>query len=82
MHAAEEDLLEVSCVTAQDLLTIAWQLGNCHLPLEIHTDRVFLRREKVFEDMLGRTEAHVVPVRRPFHPCIGLAAAGIGHSHD
>ena len=81
VHVAEEDLLEVTCGTVQGLLTLAWQLGNCHLPLEIHSDRLFLRREKVFEDMLNRAEARVVPVRRPFQPCIGLAAAGMAHLH-
>jgi urease accessory protein len=81
VHVAEEDLLEVTCDTIQDLITVAWQLGNCHLPLEIHADRLFLRREKVFEDMLNRTDAKVVPVRRPFQPCSGLAAASLAHLH-
>lgn len=91
VHAAPEDLAEVTAPSAHDLHRIAWHLGNRHCPAQLDADRILIRRDHVIEDMLRGVGATVRQVSEPFDPERGAydrdeaAPAGghaHGHSHD
>lgn len=92
VHAAEEDLVEISSSEAGDLARFAWHLGNRHLPADLGPDRILIRDDHVIVDMLQRLGAAVRRVRAPFNPERGAYdgssphhhghAHGDGHEHD
>lgn len=79
IKASEEDLYEVRGRDQAHLVTLAWHIGNRHLPAELGADRIFILEDHVMRDMLERLDAVVSLVRRPFSPALGAYA---GHSHD
>jgi urease accessory protein len=78
--AAEEALLEVRAEGAAALLTLAWHIGNRHLPAQIESDRILIERDHVIEAMLRGLGASVREVSEPFQPVRG-AYHSHGHSH-
>ncbi|MDZ5699721.1 urease accessory protein UreE [Chelativorans sp. M5D2P16] len=78
VHAAPEPLYEVRGRDARHLVTLAWQLGNRHLPAEIAEDRIFIRRDHVIHEMLIGLGATVGEIMAPFSPERG---AYHGHHH-
>lgn len=86
VRAAPEPLYEVRGRDARHLLTIAWQLGNRHLPAEIGEDRILIRRDHVIHDMLLGLGATVTEIEAPFSPeggaYHGYAHGGHHHHHD
>ena len=77
--AAEEALLEV---TGQDLVRLAWHIGNRHTPCQIEPDRLLIRRDEVMADMLTRLGAHLHDISEPFAPEGGAYGMGRTHGHD
>jgi urease accessory protein len=80
VRAADEPLLEVTCRSADELVRIAWHLGNRHLPTQLMGDRLRIRDDHVIEHMLHRLGAETRAVSAPFDPEGG--AYGEGHVHD
>jgi urease accessory protein len=78
--AAEEALLEVRAGDNEALMTIAWHIGNRHLPAQIEAGRILVARDHVIEAMLLGLGASVREVSEPFQPVRG-AYHGHGHSH-
>lgn len=78
--AASESLLEVHCADAQQLVRVAWHLGNRHLAIQVVDRIIRLREDYVIADMLRHMGAEVVTVREPFDPETG-AYSGHGHTH-
>ncbi|CUJ82181.1 urease accessory protein UreE [Shimia thalassica] len=76
--AAPEELLEV---TGDDLPRIAWHIGNRHTPCQIEKDRLFIQRDHVIRDMLGKIGATVREVVEPFTPEGGAYGHGRTHGH-
>ena len=76
VRAADEDLVEIRTDTAHALHRLAWHLGNRHCPAEIHTDRIYIRRDHVIEAMLDGLGAQLTPTHRPFDPEGGAYATG------
>lgn len=76
--AATEDLYDVFAKDARHLATLAWQLGNRHLPSQILDDRIRIRRDHVIAEMLEALGAQVVEVEAHFDPEGGAYA---DHSH-
>ena len=76
--AAEEDLLEVS---GDDLVRLAWHIGNRHTPCQIETDRLLIQRDDVIRDMLKKIGAAVRDISEPFTPEGGAYGHGRTHSH-
>lgn len=76
--AAAEELLEI---TAQDLVRVAWHIGNRHTPCQVETDRLLIQRDHVIRDMLGKIGADVRDVVEPFTPEGGAYGHGRTHSH-
>jgi urease accessory protein len=83
VQAAAELIVEVRHKDPDQLMRLAWHIGNRHLPTEIRNQVLRIRPDHVIEDMLRRFEADLVRVQAPFHP-EGGAYSGHGrhHSHD
>src|SRR5438067_13754776 len=47
VRAAPEPVIEITAADPANLLRIAWQLGNRHLPLQILGDRLRIREDHV-----------------------------------
>ena len=76
--AAEEDLIEV---TGEDLVRLAWHIGNRHTPCQIETHRLLIQHDHVIAEMLDKIGAKVRPVSEPFTPEGGAYGHGRTHSH-
>jgi urease accessory protein len=76
--AEPEALLEVRGRNRHHLLRIAWHLGNRHLPAQIESDRILIRRDHVIAQMLEQQGASLREIVEPFDPETGA----YGHSHD
>jgi urease accessory protein len=79
VHAADEDVLEITTADRHHLARLAWHLGNRHLPTEILRDRLRIRYDHVIEDMLRKLGAGLDRRRAPFQPEGGAYG---GHHHD
>ena len=78
VRAAAEELL---AVTGDDLVRIAWHIGNRHTPCQIETNRLLIQRDHVIRDMLMKIGATVRDVVEPFTPEGGAYGHGRTHSH-
>lgn len=78
-----EALYEVRARDGKHLVVLAWQIGNRHLPAEVHEDRIYIRRDHVIRDMLIGLGATVLDVERAFVPEKGAYHSGMpgGHAH-
>lgn len=79
VHAAQEELVEISCDTPTQLLHLAWQLGNRHCPAEVHEDRLVIRHDRVITDLMRQMGAKIVTVHRAFDPEGGIRNIDHGH---
>lgn len=79
--AKPELLYEVRGHDAVHLLSLAWQLGNRHLPTQILENNLRIRRDHVIKEMLEGLGALVREVDAPFDP-EGGAYGGHHHHHD
>ena len=65
------------------LLRAAYHLGNRHVALEVHADRLQLEPDPVLADMLRQMHLEVVEQLAPFEPEGGAyASAADAHGHD
>jgi urease accessory protein len=80
VRAAPEFIVEVRHKDPQQLVRLAWHLGNRHLPTEIRDEVLRIRPDHVIEDMLRGFGADLVKVQVPFQP-EGGAYGGSGHQH-
>ena len=79
--AAAEAVVEVRHKEPNQLMRLAWHLGNRHLPTEIRDQVLRIRPDHVIEEMLHRFGAELVMANTPFQP-EGGAYSGDGHHHD
>jgi urease accessory protein len=79
--AEPEELYAIFGASPRHLLTLAWQLGNRHLPTEIMGNRLLIRRDPVIKTMLEGLGARVMDVLAPFSP-EGGAYGGRTNPHD
>jgi urease accessory protein len=81
--AEAEPLVEVRSRDVDALARLAWHLGDRHVPVEVLTNRLRLRRDPAIEKMLVALGAKVVAIEAPFNPEGGayLVAPTAGHSH-
>ena len=83
VQAAAEQIVEVRHEDPDQLVRLAWHLGNRHLPTEIRHQVLCIRPDHVIEDMLRGFGAHLVTVQAPFQPEGGAyGSPGHHHSHD
>jgi len=76
--AAEEDLLRIE---GDNLVQLAWHIGNRHTPCQIEPDHLLIQRDPVIGHMLEHLGARVTPVHFAFTPEGGAYGHGRTHSH-
>jgi urease accessory protein len=79
--AARESLVEVRHEDRQQLMRLAWHLGNRHLPTEIREDALRIRPDHVIEEMLQGFGAALDKVQKAFQPEGGAYGASPNHGH-
>jgi urease accessory protein len=79
--AKPEPLLEIRAHGADQMVRIAWHLGNRHLPVQLLGDRIRIRADHVIGDMVRGLGGHVEEIEAPFDPEPGAYAGGHQH-HD
>lgn len=80
VQAAAELIVEVGHKDPNQLMRLAWHLGNRHLPTEIGNEVLRIRPDHVIEDMLHGFGADLVKVQAAFQP-EGGAYSNHGHHH-
>jgi urease accessory protein len=80
--AAAEPLVEIRARDAMHLVRIAWHLGNRHLPTQLMSKALRIRRDHVIEEMVRGLGARVIEIEAPFDPEGGAYASGGEHAHD
>jgi urease accessory protein len=81
VRAAAEVIIEVRHNDPNQLVRLAWHLGNRHLPTEIRDQVLRIRPDHVIEHMLLGFGADLVKVQVAFQP-EGGAYGGHGHHHN
>jgi urease accessory protein len=81
VQAAAETIVEVRHKDPNQLVRLAWHLGNRHLPTEILEKVLSIRPDHVIEDMLHGFGAELRKVEATFQP-EGGAYGGHGHQHN
>jgi urease accessory protein len=66
--AAREPLLEIRCADPSLLARIAWHLGNRHLPTQIMSGCLRVRRDHVIADLSVRLGAQIIEIEASFDP--------------
>lgn len=86
VKAAPERLIAIRAADPLDLLTLAWHIGNRHVPAEIARDVIYIAYDHVLLDMLRGLGAQTDIVERPFQPVRGAyhhhAHGEHGHHHS
>jgi urease accessory protein len=77
-----EPLIEVRGRDVVHLAKLAWHLGDRHVPVQIMTNRLRLRRDESIEALLASLGARVTAIEAPFDPEGGAYAAAHQHAHD
>ncbi|KMM16677.1 urease accessory protein UreE, partial [Synechococcus sp. GFB01] len=80
VEAAPEAVLRVRSADPLGLLQAAYHLGNRHVAMEIHADRLILPDDSVLADLLRRRGLEVERLQAPFRPEPG-AYEGQFHRH-
>lgn len=79
IQAAPEALLRI---TGDDMVRLAWHVGNRHTPCQISTDHLLIQDDPVIAHMLEHLGAVVTPITAPFTPEGGAYGHGRTHSHE
>jgi urease accessory protein len=83
VRAAAEHVIEVRHEMPNQLVRLAWHLGNRHLPTEIQAESLYIRPDHVIEDMLRGFGANLAMVQRAFQPEGGAYDSQyVSHEHD
>jgi urease accessory protein len=77
--AAPEPLLEIRSTDPLHLARLAWHLGNRHVPAQLLSNALRIRRDHVLADLAIQLGAEVVEIDAPFDPEGGAYAAPVGH---
>src|SRR5215470_11736009 len=79
VQAAGELIVEIRHKDPNQLVRLAWHLGNRHLPTEIRDQVLRIRPDHVIEHMLCGFGADLTELHAPFQPEGGAYG---DHSHD
>jgi urease accessory protein len=80
--AQAETLLQIQTDDADELVRIAWHLGNRHLPVQLGPGRILIRADHVIADMVHTLGGRTQLIEAPFDPEPGAYAGGHAHAHD
>jgi urease accessory protein len=78
--ARPEPLLEIHAHDADELVRIAWHLGNRHLAVQLLGGRIRIRADHVIKAMIEGLGGHAKAIDAAFDPEAGAYAAA-GHHH-
>jgi urease accessory protein len=78
---APEPLVEVRGNDLTHLARLAWHLGDRHVPVQVMTNRLRLRRDAALETMLVALGGRLTMIEAPFDPEGGAYAPAV-HDHD
>lgn len=78
VQAAPELIVEITHKDPNQLVRLAWHLGNRHLPTEIRNQVLCIRPDSVIEKMLLGFGAELAKVKAAFQP----EGGAYGHSHS
>jgi len=81
VQAAAEHLVEIKHKDPNQLVRLAWHLGNRHLPTEIRDQVLRIRPDHVIEHMLCGFGAELTKVHAPFQPEGGAYGGDHGDHH-
>jgi urease accessory protein len=81
VQAATEHIVEIRHKDPNQLVRLAWHLGNRHLPTEIRDHALHIRPDHVIEQMLSGLGADLMNVQAAFQP-EGGAYGDHGHHHS
>lgn len=80
--ARPEPLLELRADNTAGLARLAWQIGDRHIPAELHARRVRIRRNPLAEQWLLSLGIKSVAIEAPFEPESGAYAALMSQERD
>lgn len=63
-----ENVLKVEAKDKSNLSSLAWHIGNRHIPAEIHKDYIVIQRDEIISRMLKLLGAKVVKKKLSFTP--------------
>ena len=75
---AQETLIEIK---SDDLIKIAWHIGNRHIPCQIENDRLLIQEDKVIEKLIIRLGGSIKTILEEFCPEGGAYGLGRTHGH-
>jgi urease accessory protein len=81
VEAAPEPVMQVCSADPLALLQAAYHLGNRHVAMELHADRLLLLQDPVLADLLRQRGLTVELLQLPFQPEAG-AYEGMAHHHQ
>ena len=75
---AKETLIEIR---SEDLINLAWHIGNRHIPCQIETNRLLIHEDKVIENLIVRLGGSIKKISEEFSPEGGAYGLGRTHGH-
>lgn len=79
--AAMEDVMHITCASANALAKAAYHLGNRHVPVEVGDGYLRIAADHVLAEMLTGLGATLITMQAPFEPEGGAYGHTSGHDH-
>jgi urease accessory protein len=76
-----EPLVEIRGSDLTHLARLAWHLGDRHVPVQVLSNRLRMRRDSALEAMLQNLGARLTAIEAPFDPEGGAYASQPAHDH-
>jgi urease accessory protein len=76
-----EPLVEIRGNDLTHLARLAWHLGDRHVPVQVLSNRLRMRRDPALETLMKKLDARLTPIEAPFDPEGGAYAARTAHDH-
>lgn len=77
-----EPLVEIRGTDVTHLARLAWHLGDRHVPLQVLSNRLRMRRDRALEALLQSLGARLNAIEAPFDPEGGAYTSRPSHDHD
>lgn len=79
--AEPEPLVEIRGNDLTHLARLAWHLGDRHVPVQVLSNRLRIRRDSALETLLQNLGARLTEIEAPFDPEGGAYATQTPHGH-
>jgi urease accessory protein len=63
-----ESLVAITAASPEELVRLAWHIGNRHIDMQVSGQELRIRRDHVLEDMLLRLGARLTLIEAAFYP--------------